>query len=114
MTLIFFFSSNGYAPMKDIQLRLLCRGSHGWQPDGETWVYGACEVEKGIHPQDVADRLSALGVVVLPGLQDQTTPVDQSVAAALARWISPADRTLVIAKKMAAASGHPQLRPTMF
>lgn len=116
MTKIFFFSPNGYAPMKDELLKALITESHGWQDDGATWVYGFCTPHPKVDPMQVADRLEALGVDVLPGMRDpdQPSPKDRIVQGLQSCGITPGDKSHQIIKKMAAKSGSPLMRPHHF
>lgn len=109
MTQVYFFSPSGFRPMKDARLKTLLDGSHGWQDDGETWVFGVAEPKQGVHPEDVRDKFISLGVIPLPSFADTETPIDAKVYAALSKWIAPNDRTRAIAKKM--GKWHPLLRP---
>lgn len=109
MVQIYFFSPLGYAPMKDATLKSLIGGSHGWQGEGQSWVFGLAEVKDGFHAADVRDRLESLGVITLPPFSDNETPIEQKVYTALSQHISPSDRTRAIAKKLGKL--HPALRP---
>lgn len=112
MVKIFFFSLNGFSPMKDDHLRGLLTQSHGWQADGETWVFGVAIPRPGVDPNEVTDRLTSLGVHVLPGLQDTSTPKHHlNVLNGLSKFgITALDKTADIATKMHAVHGMPVLR----
>jgi hypothetical protein len=116
MTKIFFFSPDGFRPMKDEILKSLITASHGWQDDGETWVYGFCVPHPKVDPSEVADRLEALGVDVLPGLRDPDDPEPKGrIISSLAKCgVVPGDKAKHIVKKMAAKSGSPLMRPHYF
>lgn len=115
MTKIFFFSPNGYAPMKDDTLRGMIHQSHGWQAVGADWVYGVCNVKPGVEPNEVADRLTALGVHVVPGVHDsETKPHANIVSALAAHGVTAQDKGGDIARKMHVASGMPVLKPHFF
>jgi len=109
---IYFFSERGYAPMKDAKLKNLTSGSHGWQPEGQAWVFGVVHVKEGVHPLDVVDHMASLGITVLPSVWDSATPIDQKVYAALSPWVSAADNTRAIAEKM--GQMHPHIRPHFY
>lgn len=114
MVKIFFFSPAGFAPMKDETIRNLCN-THGWQADGQTWVYGVAIPKPGIDPNEVADYLTSKGVLVVPGVHDQSTPVHPQIVTALATFgVTPADKGVHVAQKLAAASGSSVLRPHLF
>ncbi len=113
MAQIFFFSPNGFGPMNDA-INGMC-ATHGWSADGATWVYGVAVPKPGIDANNVADLLTAAGVIVLPGKHDSTTRVDSVTQAALAQFgINPGDHGIDVARKMAQASGLPLLRPHLF
>jgi hypothetical protein len=115
MIKIFFFSPTGFIPMKNAILKSLIDGSHGWQADGESWVYGICIPRQGVDPNEVADVLESLGVHVLPGVHDQDTNPHPNVHKALARHgVVPGDKTSAITKKMHNACGMPILKPHFF
>ena len=114
MAQIFFFSMQGYQPMKDEALKAIAR-THGWQAQGESWVYGVAIPQAHYTANEVADRLIALGDLVLPGIHDHNTLVDGQTQAALAQFgVNPGDKGIDVASKMAKVSGHPMLRPHFF
>jgi len=101
--------------MKDPILKSLIDGSHGWQADGASWVYGICIPRQGVDPNEVADLLGSLGVLVLPGMNDPDNTPHPSIYSALAQFgITPGDKTPGVAKKMHTASGMPLLKPHFF
>lgn len=115
MVQIFFFSPSGYAPLKDPALKMLLIGSHGWQSDGDSWVYGVCTPAPHINPNDVADLLESLGVIIIPGKHDPTKRAHATVVQALAKHgIDANDTGADIAIKMHAKSGMPHLKPHFF
>lgn len=109
MTPVYFFSPSGFIPMKDPGLKALIDGSHGWQDIGETWVFGVTEPKLGVHPEDVRDKLTSLGVIPLPPMSDTDTTIDARIYAALTKWIKPNDRTHAIGVAMGKC--FPPLRP---
>ena len=114
MTKIFFFSPNGYAPMKGDKIRALC-SSHGWQDTGQSWVYGVAIPKPGVDPHEVADALTAAGITVFPGVHDHQTKVDGGAAQALAAYgVLASDLGQDVAAKMAKACGMPILRPHLW
>jgi len=103
-------------PMKDLSLKAMLSGSHGWQSDGDTWVYGVAIPRNGVNPNEIADYMTSLGVIVLPAMHDPDDPdPDPAVIAALGKHgVVKGDKTRHIAKKLYAASGHSGLRPHFF
>jgi hypothetical protein len=116
MTKIFFISPQGYMPLKDETLRGMLHQSHGWQPDGVTWVYGVCIPKHGQDPNELADYLGSLGVRVVPGTNDPSPPaLPAPVLNALAVCgVVATDSPKDIVRKMATASGMSVLRPHFF
>jgi hypothetical protein len=107
MTKIYFSSSRVIPPADQANLGDL----HMWMPDDGSHVYGVAIVHMG-DPNVIADRLTALGVQVLPGVNDPNTAIDPEVYSRLEKHgVKKGDRTRDIAQKMHAASGMPVLKP---
>jgi hypothetical protein len=112
MVKIFFLSATGYAPLKDRNVRGLLRQSHGWQADGESWVYGVAIPLPHVDPCDLEDALTSAGVMVLPGINDPDGVLPDQVVAALAKHgVTKAHKTRDVAKIMHQASGMRTLKP---
>lgn len=98
--------------MKDIRLKSLISGSHGWQADNQGWVFGVVHPKDGVHSLDVVNHMLSLGVTVLPSIWDTTTLIESKVYLALSQWISSSDRTKDIALKI--GKMHPLLMPHLY
>jgi hypothetical protein len=100
--------------MKDEQLKRMLHQSHGWQADGETWVYGVAIPNSGADPSEVADKLTELGVTVLPGRFDDS-PIPANAVSALAKHgVHPNHSGHEAAQAMHAACGMPCMKPHLF
>ena len=116
MSKIFFYSPNGFAPLKT--LRHLLHESHGW-----TWadtskppfpIWGVAVPRTGVDAAELVDALTKEGVVVLPSLHD-SSPIPAEAASALAEHgVLPTDTAHDAATKMHSKSGMPVLRPHLY
>lgn len=115
MAEINFFTTNGVDFLADAVFAHHAE-CHVWQPDGAAYYYGVATPARGIDPQLVADMLTAHGVQVLPGTKHPTPPdiPDNVVDALKVHGVKKGDKTADIVQKMAAASGHPKLRPNYY
>lgn len=111
MTSLYVFSANGPEPFRDSSVKDMIHSHHIWAPDGVAWVYGVVYLSDRVHPLDLVDALTALGVHVLPSVHDTTT-VHPEVSSALTKHgVTASDNTHACATKMHAASGMRSLRP---
>jgi len=110
MTKIYFSTLQPISPADQAKLGDL----HMWTPDDGSHVYGVAIVRTE-DPNVIADRLTALGAQVLPGVNDPDTVIDPEVYSRLEKHgVKKGDRTRDIAQKMHAASGMPVLKPNLF
>lgn len=111
MQFIYYFSADGKAFFSDPTIRPLVNSHHAWQAPNCTWSYGVIHPGPNVHPQDLADALAALGVVVL-GTETEALPVPADVITALAaHGVKAGDDGHAVAIKMSTASTIKHFRP---
>lgn len=111
MTKIFFVSPNN--PNPDLSSLATDGSWHLWNPSGVSWSYG---VFMAAHdPVYVADQLAGLGMLVVPGVNDNITPPNPQIISLLARFgVVTGDKGRDIAAKAGSAHGASTFRPNLF
>lgn len=111
MEFIYYFSAEGKTFFSDPTVRLLVNSHHAWQAPNSTWSYGVIHPGPNVHPLQLVDALTALGVAVL-GSATEAMPVPATVIAALAaHGVKEGDDGHAVAVKMSTASTIKHFRP---